>query len=93
MSKAKGHNMDDLKNKIKSFIIENFLFGNANGLSDDVSFLEEGIIDSTGVLELITFLEEAFAITVEDDELIPENLDSINNVTVFVEKKTSDASA
>ena len=84
--------MDDLKNKIKTFIIENFLFGNANGLNDDTSFLEEGIIDSTGVLELVTFLEEAFAITVDDDELIPENLDSINNVTVFVEKKTSSAS-
>jgi acyl carrier protein len=84
--------MDDLKNKIKTFIIENFLFGNANGLNDDTSFLEEGIIDSTGVLELVTFLEETFAITVEDEELIPENLDSISNVTVFVEKKTSSAS-
>jgi len=84
--------MDDLKNKIKSFIIENFLFGNANGLNDDTSFLEEGIIDSTGVLELITFLEDEFSITVDDEELIPENLDSINNVTVFVEKKMSSAS-
>ena len=84
--------MDDLKNKIKTFIIENFLFGNANGLNDDTSFLEEGIIDSTGVLELVTFLEDTFAITVEDEELIPENLDSISNVTVFVEKKTSSAS-
>lgn len=85
--------MDDLKNKIKAFIIENYLFGNANGLNDETSFLEEGIIDSTGVLELITFLEETFAIKVEDDELIPENLDSISNVTVFVEKKRSSASA
>ena len=85
--------MDDLKNKIKSFIVENFLFGNANGLNDDTSFLEEGIIDSTGVLELVTFLEEAFAITVDDEELIPENLDSINNVTVFIEKKISGVSA
>jgi acyl carrier protein len=85
--------MDELKNKIKSFIIDNFLFGNANGLSDDTSFLEEGIIDSTGVLELITFLEEEFSISVEDEELIPENLDSINNVAVFVERKKSSASA
>jgi acyl carrier protein len=84
--------MDDLKNKIKSFIIENFLFGNANGLSNDTSFLEEGIIDSTGVLELITFLEDEFSITVDDEELIPENLDSIDNVAVFVEKKLSSAS-
>lgn len=77
----------DQKAKIKTFIIENFLFGNADGLNDDTSFLEEGIIDSTGVLELITFLEEEFEIKVEDDELIPENLDSINNVTNFLKTK------
>ena len=79
--------MSELKNKIKDFIIENFLFGNANGLKDDTSFLEEGIIDSTGVLELVTFLEENFAIQVEDEELIPENLDSIDNVTGYLERK------
>lgn len=75
------------KEKIKDFIIENFLFGNADGLQDDTSFLEEGIIDSTGVLELVTFLEEEFNIKVEDEELIPENLDSINHVTAFLQKK------
>ena len=79
--------MSELKTKIKEFIIENFLFGNANGLQDDTSFLEEGIIDSTGVLELVTFLEEDFGIQVDDEELIPENLDSINNVTAYLEKK------
>jgi acyl carrier protein len=79
--------MSELKTKIKDFIIENFLFGNANGLQDDTSFLEEGIIDSTGVLELVTFLEEDFGIQVDDEELIPENLDSINNVTAYLEKK------
>ena len=93
MNKARDHYMDDLKNKIKTFIIENFLFGNANGLNDDTSFLEEGIIDSTGVLELVTFLEETFAITVDDEELIPENLDSISNVTVFIKKKKGSVSA
>ena len=81
--------MSDQKLKIKTFIIENFLFGNSNGLKDDTSFLEEGIIDSTGVLELITFLEEEFGIKVEDDELVPENLDSINRVTHFLQKKTA----
>ena len=79
--------MSDLKSEIKAFIIENFLFGNANGLKDDTSFLEEGIIDSTGVLELVTFLEENFEIQVEDEELIPENLDSIDNVTGYLERK------
>ena len=79
--------MSEKKTEIRNFIIENFLFGNANGLKDDTSFLEEGIIDSTGVLELVTFLEEDFEITVDDEELIPENLDSINNVTAYLERK------
>ena len=79
--------MSDLKAQIREFIVENFLFGDANGLKDDSSFLDEGIMDSTGVLELITFLEEKFSIKVEDEDLIPENLDSINNVTAYLEKK------
>lgn len=79
--------MSDLKNTIKQFIIENFLFGNNDGLTDDTSFLEEGIIDSTGVLEMVTFLEENFEITVNDDELIPENLDSINKITAYLKRK------
>lgn len=82
--------MSEMQNKIKAFIVDNFLFGNAEGLSDDTSFLEEGIIDSTGVLELITFLEEEFDISVEDDELIPENLDSINNICTFLQDKLGD---
>ncbi|BBO81347.1 acyl carrier protein [Desulfosarcina ovata subsp. sediminis] len=81
--------MADVKGKIRDFIIENFLFGNADGLQDDTSFLEEGIIDSTGVLELVTFLEETFEIQVDDEELIPENLDSINNVTAYLERKAA----
>ena len=79
--------MDDLKNKIKTFIIENFLFGNDDGLKGDTSFLEEGIIDSTGVLELVEYLEDKFQISVEDEELIPENLDSLVNIAAYVEKK------
>ena len=75
------------KQAIREFVIENFLFGEANGLKDDTSFLEEGIIDSTGILELVTFLEDEFSITVEDEELIPENLDSIGNVANFLERK------
>ena len=54
---------------------------------DDTSFLDEGIIDSTGILELVNFLEEDFGIAVEDAELIPENLDSIKNVTEYLERK------
>lgn len=79
--------MNTINGKIRSFIIENFLFGNDEGLKDDTSFLEEGIIDSTGILELVSFMEEEFSITVDDEELIPENLDSIKNVTTYLENK------
>ena len=81
--------MSEVKSKIRIFIVENFLFGDDNGLGDDTSFLEDGIIDSTGVLELVSFLEEEFSITVEDDELIPENLDSLNNIAAYLGKKAS----
>lgn len=79
--------MEENKKQIREFITENFLFGNADGLKDDTSFLEEGIIDSTGVLELVTFLEEEFSIKVADEDLVPENLDSINNVTAYLQRK------
>ncbi len=79
--------MSEYNQKIRAFIVENFLFGNDNGLKNDSSFLDEGIIDSTGILELVSFLEEEFGITVEDEELIPENLDSIANATAYLEKK------
>ena len=79
--------MSDTKQKVKEFIIENFLFGNDEGLKDDTSFLDEGIIDSTGILELVNYLEEEFGISVDDEELIPENLDSINNVGAYLIKK------
>ncbi len=79
--------MDSTKEQIRTFIIDNFLFGNSNGLSDDTSFLEEGIVDSTGVLELVEYLETEFQVTVEDEELVPENLDSINNLVAYLERK------
>jgi acyl carrier protein len=78
----------DIKKTVYDFIVENFLFGDSTGLEDSTSFLEDGIIDSTGVLELVSFIEEIFDITIEDEELIPENLDSINNVAAFLQKKT-----
>jgi acyl carrier protein len=77
-----------MEKKIRDFIVENFLFGEADGnLSDDDSLLDKGVIDSTGVLELVSFLESSFGIQVEDEELIPENLDSISNVSAYVLRK------
>ena len=75
------------KQTIRDFIVENFLFGEADGLEDDASFLENGIIDSTGILELVTYLEDTFGIEVEDEELVPENLDSIVNVVQYLTTK------
>ena len=75
------------REKIKSYIVENFLFGDDAGLDDATSFLDSGIIDSTGILELISFIEESFDTKVKDDELIPENLDSIDNLVNFIAKK------
>jgi len=76
--------MDKTKEKVRAFMIENFLFGEDTDLKDDTSFLEEGIIDSTGVLELIEYLEEEFNLQIDDEDLVPENLDSLNNLEHFI---------
>ena len=80
-------NLMDITNVVRHFVVETFLFGEDEKLKEDTSFLESGIIDSTGILELIAFLEETFGLRFEDDELIPENLDSISNVVSFLRKK------
>ena len=72
---------------VREFVVENFLFGDGDQLQNDTSFMETGIIDSTGILELITFLEDKFKINIEDDELIPENLDNLQNVARFIDRK------
>jgi acyl carrier protein len=76
-----------IESKIRAYIAENFLFGDAAQLGVDDSFLDKGIIDSTGILEIVMFLEEQFGIKVADSEMLPENLDSIGNITRFIEKK------
>ncbi len=77
-----------MEEKIKSFIQDNFLLGERNRvLKEDQSFLESGIVDSTGVLELVSFIEETFKIKVEDEELIPENLDSVKKLVTYIKRK------
>ena len=77
--------------EIRAFIVTNFLFGQAgHQLTDDKSFLDNGIIDSTGVLEVVAFLEEKFGISVADRELVPDNLDSVASAASFVERKLAD---
>jgi acyl carrier protein len=77
----------DTVEPVRAFIVDNFLFGSREGLSDDESFLEAGIIDSTGILELVTFLERTYGIQISDTELVPENLDSLNNISRYIRSK------
>lgn len=80
--------MNDIEIQIKNYIIENYLIGqSSHGIKNDISFLDEGIIDSTGILELVAFIEDTYGIVVEDEELIPDNLDSINNIINYLERK------
>ena len=81
---------EDIVTNIKDFIVQNFMFGNdSEGINPDDSFMENGIIDSTGILELIEYSEETFGISIDDSELIPENLDSLNNISNFILLKRS----
>jgi len=77
----------DIEAEIRDFVIANFLFGKAGELTDQESLLENGVIDSTGVLELVGFLQERFGIHVEDDEIVPANLDSIYNLADYISRK------
>lgn len=77
----------DIEREIRSFLVSNFLFGRADALKDDATLLGS-VIDSTGVIELVMFLQEKFSITVEDDEVaVPENFESLRNVVAFVAGK------
>jgi acyl carrier protein len=79
--------MDDIKTRVRAYITDNFLFGQDDDLKDEASLLSRGVLDSTGVLELVMFLEQTFGIGVEDDELVPENLDSLNAIAAYVNRK------
>ena len=80
--------MEKIKESIKKFVLDNFLFGaEEDALKNDDSFLEKGIVDSTGVLEVVSFIEDEFNISVSDEELVPENLDTIDNLAGFVKRK------
>lgn len=77
-----------MRNKVRGFILGNFLFTkDESKLSNDVSLLGQGLMDSTGVLELISFLEGQFGISLADEEMIPENLDSVDRICAFVLRK------
>lgn len=77
----------DYAKVIREFVISNFLYGDGSGLTDDTSFLESGIIDSTGMLELIAFLDNTFHTRIQPEEMIAENLDSVSRVANFLSRK------
>lgn len=80
--------IDRVTSEIKAFVVSNFLFGQeGGGIAPDQSFLETGLIDSTGLLELVSFVEQQYGISVGDRELLPENLDSLKNISSFVVRK------
>jgi|SRR5271157_4547252 len=82
--------MQQLEQEVRQFVIENFIFGDeASDFSDDDSFLEKGLVDSMGILTLMEFVKEKYSIPVEDEELIPDNWDSVRKIASFVQSKQS----
>jgi len=79
----------ELKKQIRDFVTSNFYVADPAALEDRTSLLDQGIIDSTGVLEVIMFVETSFGIAVEDSEMLPENLDSIERIAAYVARKTA----
>ena len=82
--------MEPLIQELRAFIVDNFLFGDESApfaFSDDDSFQERGIVDSTGILELVCHVQERYAIDVKDEELVPENFDSLAKVSRFIARK------
>jgi acyl carrier protein len=79
---------DDPRATIRTFIIENFLFGDTASMPDDkTSLLDSGVLDSTGVLELVAFIEETWDFEMADDDIVPANLDSVMKIAAFVMSK------
>ena len=83
--------MNEIQTEVQSFVVDRFLLGNAAGLTASQSLLDSGVMDSTGVMELVLFLEETYSIKVADTELTPENLDSIDKIAGFVSRKRQPA--
>lgn len=73
--------------QVRDFIVEHYLFGEGNDLKNNTSLFEHGIVDSLGMMELITFIEKTFNIKVQNDEMLPENLDSLNHIEAFLHQK------
>jgi len=76
-----------IRDRVRKFIVTNFYIPEPSALADETSLLETGVVDSTGVLEVISFLEDSFEVTVDEEEMVPENLDSIARISAYVDRK------
>jgi len=86
------HAANDARIALRKLILEDYLFtDDESALSDGMSFLDEGILDSMGILEIIMFLEEQFQVIVAEDEMVPQNLDSVDNLLAYIERKSKAA--
>lgn len=83
--------MEDIKNSVRQFLLDNFVMGANAKIGDDVSFMKAHILDSTGFIELIMFIEDTYHVKVEDDEMLPENFDSLLNIEAYVGHKRATA--
>ena len=93
MNKTQDYNEKDIVDIISQFILDNFILSDQKeNIDENISLYEKRIVDSTGVLEIVDFLEETFGIKIEDDELVPDNLDSIKKMSKFVQRKIDNAS-
>ena len=83
----------ECSSKVREFVVENFFLGDDALLKEDTSFLEEGNTHSWSIVELATFLEETYDIVIEDDELVPDNMDSLQNIARFIDRKLNSSAA
>lgn len=81
--------MQTIKTEVRQYILDNFLMGAGGDYADNASFMDARLLDSTGFLELMHFLEDTYSIKVEDEEMIPDNLDSLDAIAGFVSSKRS----
>lgn len=77
----------EIRQAVRQFVVDNFLFGQDGDLEDGTSFMDQGIIDSTGILELVAFVEKTWDVKVEDEDLVPDNMDSLDNICAFIQSK------
>jgi acyl carrier protein len=86
---AESQARQTMKEVVRQFMVTTFLFGSDNGFDDNVSLYGTGVLDSTGMLELITFLEQSFCVKIADEDLVPENFDTLENIAAYLEAKAS----